>query len=833
MKGNPFSENDPIRYFSIILLLISFVSVAQAQQRYNYGMLLEPVDGILHGAGQDASGFDGYWDVMQEGEKPIAYMFYIDLRTISETWAQNLKSDLLRYKENMIVLQIGLELTTGGFPYTDAVNFGVLDNEIDIFIEGLRQIGLPAYVRIGYEFNGVSWNGYEPASYKTAFRKIATRIKEQDLEIATVWNYAADGVDNFMDYYPGDDVVDWWSPNVFSTNHLNNTTVNAYIDSADVHQRPLLIGESTPRFVGTTGGQVSWDQWFVPYFNLVRSNPGIKMFSYINWNWADFPQWSNWGDARLSSNALVLANYQAEMDSSIYVHSASEQDFRALLAYSDSTAPQPLTTIVVADSVFPATISWEAAVDSSKIARYLIYDEGELVDYTADTTYSFMEAGTEDVKSISITVVDRAGNKSSMSDPVTVSIPGAPKDPNEKLSNGDFELGSAFWDFALIDQNASGAFDIDTTGSMEGDNSALISVANSTGTNFHIQLRQPLDVVGGKGYIIKYQARASTNTSIEAWLQQDHDPFTGFSSQIANLTTETQSFADTARVSEDDTAYMTFFVGNSGENQIWIDSVSVVEADVPPAPDQKLVNGDFESGETGWELINFVGSAFGALSIDTTAAIGGSNSARVDVSATTGTNWHIQLRQPLTVKAGKLYAIEYSAKADQQTTMETWLQQDHSPFLGYAQETVSLNGDIQTFRDTAVVDTDDTVFMTFMVGNSGLATFWIDDVSITILDSGVSIEQQLEPQFELEVDSPFPNPTSSRSTLQYRLPIPARVTVQIYNMVGQLVQTLVDLDQPAGSHAVTLDADGMAAGVYIARIVAGNETKIKPLVVHQ
>jgi hypothetical protein len=31
--------------------------------------------------------------------------------------------------------------------------------------------------------------------------------------------------------------------------------------AADTHKKPVMIGEATPRYVGVTDGEASWNQW--------------------------------------------------------------------------------------------------------------------------------------------------------------------------------------------------------------------------------------------------------------------------------------------------------------------------------------------------------------------------------------------------------------------------------------------------------------------------------------------------------------------------------------------------------------------------------------------
>lgn len=95
----------------------------------------------------------------------------------------------------------------------------------------------------------------------------------------------------------------------------------AFLDLADAHRKPVMIGEFTPRRVGVLDGQEGWDAWFTPYFDLIHRRREIKPFSYIDWNWANRPPWTTWGDARIEANDVVAAHYREEMRLGLYLHS--------------------------------------------------------------------------------------------------------------------------------------------------------------------------------------------------------------------------------------------------------------------------------------------------------------------------------------------------------------------------------------------------------------------------------------------------------------------------------------------------------------------------------
>ncbi len=93
--------------------------------------------------------------------------------------------------------------------------------------------------------------------------------------------------------------------------------------SANSENKPVMIGEATPQFVGADN-ENDWDSWFAPYFERINRYPGIKACTYINWNWAATHKddgWNDWGDARLENAASnIKLQYLNEIRSSRYIH---------------------------------------------------------------------------------------------------------------------------------------------------------------------------------------------------------------------------------------------------------------------------------------------------------------------------------------------------------------------------------------------------------------------------------------------------------------------------------------------------------------------------------
>lgn len=292
-------------------------------KRHQYGQPLEPHNHTIHGAGQSRDAYKDYSDALDQSTQPKIYMTYRGLKNpVPEKWTNRIKENIAPYKENGLILQIGIAMTKDGSPwehYEQEVAEGQYDENLKLLFAFLKELDIPVMIRIGYEFNG-SWNGYEPDSYKRAFRHVTNVIRESGLDAATVWCFAAKGDHNYMDFYPGDEYVDWWAIDLFEPHELTHPVTFQFLEDAHNHARPVLIGESTAKFVGTTNADEAWSHWFAPYFALIRSTPGMKAFCYINWDWAKYPMWSDWGDCRIEVNENLLKRYQQELHHPLYLH---------------------------------------------------------------------------------------------------------------------------------------------------------------------------------------------------------------------------------------------------------------------------------------------------------------------------------------------------------------------------------------------------------------------------------------------------------------------------------------------------------------------------------
>ena len=76
----------------------------------------------------------------------------------------------------------------------------------------------------------------------------------------------------------------------------------------------------------------------------------------------------------------------------------------------------------------------------------------------------------------------------------------------------------------------------------------------------------------------------------------------------------------------------------------------------------------------------------------------------------------------------------------------------------------------------------------------------------------------------------YPNPFNPSTKIEYTLQSASNVMLRVYNVLGQVVATLVSEKQDVGFHFVTFDASKFTSGVYFYQINAGNYTATRKMI---
>jgi hypothetical protein len=76
----------------------------------------------------------------------------------------------------------------------------------------------------------------------------------------------------------------------------------------------------------------------------------------------------------------------------------------------------------------------------------------------------------------------------------------------------------------------------------------------------------------------------------------------------------------------------------------------------------------------------------------------------------------------------------------------------------------------------------------------------------------------------------YPNPFNPVTTISFNLPVADHVSIDVFNIAGQKILTLLDGRKNAGFHEVQLDASEFASGVYLYRVTTSEQSVIKKMI---
>ena len=170
-----------------------------------------------------------------------------------------------------------------------------------------------------------------------------------------------------------------------------------------------------------------------------------------------------------------------------------------------------------------------------------------------------------------------------------------------------------------------------------------------------------------------------------------------------------------------------------------------------------------------------------------------------------------------TTSTGVLHDGEFEVNIDGDTqTVPGWLL--FSGLTGTLQpaEIRTLN---LTFRGTVPVGT----YSAQMIFDSNDPRTPTRTINLSLMvNEGTNVDSDGDLPMAFELNQNYPNPFNPTTQIQFALPEATNVTLDVFNIQGQKVATLINEMKTAGTHTATFDAVGLSSGIYIYRLQAGN-----------
>lgn len=370
---------------------------------------------------------------------------------------------------------------------------------------------------------------------------------------------------------------------------------------------------------------------------------------------------------------------------------------------------------------------------------------------------------------------------------------------------GDFELGRAFW---LIVRNEVDSIDAGQ-GTVKALNDPveidLSSGWNFVGTPFTTPIpAENLQTESGEDITLRAYGEEGYNTPDAPVTEMD--PFEGYAVFVEEATTlivkpplrdaEKSGSSETAIEPTEDRRFPWRLRIRGTASSGWdADNVAAVHADAAD-------NWDAQD----WPEPPSLGSGLHvAFDAPDGAPADVSLSADVRRPFSQGATW------PLTVESDETGSVRLSVEGVKQvpSAFEVWLVDETTKTTWNLRDTPQARFE--------VLSEGATRSMKLVVGTDAYVREMLRDLE------ALPLEYTLRP--------PYPNPSSGPVAFQVGLPEDDRVTLAVYNVLGQRVALLKDGESmSAGFHTVVWDAPRLASGVYFVQVEAGDYRESQKLV---
>ena len=118
----------------------------------------------------------------------------------------------------------------------------------------------------------------------------------------------------------------------------------------------------------------------------------------------------------------------------------------------------------------------------------------------------------------------------------------------------------------------------------------------------------------------------------------------------------------------------------------------------------------------------------------------------------------------------------------------------------------------------------DTLITSIPYGSEIVFDFELQQIAVGIDDIVNTIP------LEYSLQQNYPNPFNPTSTIVYGIPNNGIVTLRVYNLLGEVMATLVNEEKAAGTYDVEFSAAGLPSGIYFYKLQAGNFVESKKMI---
>ncbi len=285
---------------------------------------------------------------------------------------------------------------------------------------------------------------------------------------------------------------------------------------------------------------------------------------------------------------------------------------------------------------------------------------------------------------------------------------------------------------------------------------------------------------------------------------------------ILRTTSDPYAVLDENDITESNTYYFRVTAVDSDDNESAFSNEEMVNTTFIPVNTNMIKNNDFSSGMSNWNF-NVQNSA-------SASANASNNECHIQIQQG-GTDFNdIELSQnTLMFYHGQTYVFEFDARADHTRIIDARIESTTPPYTNFGQiepSYIQTTSERHSFTFEMENVTTNQTRVVFSVGSEA-GDVYIDNVVLMRTDqTEVPPEPSTSHPKEFILDPIYPNPLNPDATISFALPTRSQVTLEIIDILGRTVKTVVHEILAPGHYTHRFHANQLSSGVYFCRIKA-------------
>lgn len=232
-----------------------------------------------------------------------------------------------------------------------------------------------------------------------------------------------------------------------------------------------------------------------------------------------------------------------------------------------------------------------------------------------------------------------------------------------------------------------------------------------------------------------------------------------------------------------------------------------------------LQNGDFLNDSSGWQLLSS-----GDAQVSGEVKEG---EFHVNISEGGSQYYNVQLIQEnVPLIRGHQYEFQFDAYADGERIIEPKIAKNGEPYTNYSKtnlQVITRQKRQYTYSFTMDDPSDNQARLVLNCGLSDVNCYF-DNVAVKEISETSTIQKKNPTVNDFALMPNYPNPFNPVTTIHYNIGESSHVTLVVYNLRGEIVESLANSHHRPGNYQVIFDGSQQASGLYLYHLQASSST---------